>query len=288
MDIYRGPAAQPAVRAWCERALEQSGLHIDRGVVATSLGPTHVTRAGSAGPAVLVLPGTNLNAATSLPLLEELATRFRASVVDIPGQPGLSGGDRPDHDHVDRYQRWLDDVIAALGGGPVTVLGHSLGAAIALCATPGPHIRGLVLACPAGLISAHTPGAVMRVALPWLARPSLARSARLLAVMSGPAAEPDPHLVEWMTLAGTVTRTSRAPAPLPGSVLERWRATPVAVLAGSADHFFPPVLLAQRGRLWLAATTRVVGGCGHLLPYESPRVTADAVADLVAESRPPT
>jgi pimeloyl-ACP methyl ester carboxylesterase len=284
MHIYRDRAARAAVRAWCERALDGSGLRLERLAVPTSLGSTHVTRAGRSGPPVVMLPGTGFNAATSLPLLAALSRRFRVAIVDVPGQPGLSAGNRPEDDRIGHYRRWFDEVLGHLDA-PVAVVGHSLGAALALCATPGPRVWALVLACPAGLISANTPLPVMRAALPWFVRPTPARSARLLTRMSGHGQGAGPELVEWMTLVGRSTRTGRSPAPLPGAVLEGWRTTPVAVLAGNEDPFFPPAALAHRARLWRHGDFHDVPGCGHLLPYESPETVVDAVASLTARRR---
>uniref|UniRef100_UPI0012FF47C6 alpha/beta fold hydrolase n=1 Tax=Streptomyces exfoliatus TaxID=1905 RepID=UPI0012FF47C6 len=89
--------------------------------------------------------GTNFNAAACLPLATALATRYRTVLVDVPGQPGLSSGERgPGEARLDWYGAWLSGVLEACASGPVIVLGHSFGAAIAL-SSASPRIDGQIL-----------------------------------------------------------------------------------------------------------------------------------------------
>ncbi|MFI8520889.1 alpha/beta fold hydrolase [Streptomyces sp. NPDC085481] len=96
---------------------------------------THVVVAGGGKTTVVVVPGTNFNAATVLPLATALARRHRTVLADVPGQPGLSSGERGlAQGRLAWYGPWLSEVVGACvsGSGPVVVLGHSFGAAIAL------------------------------------------------------------------------------------------------------------------------------------------------------------
>jgi pimeloyl-ACP methyl ester carboxylesterase len=279
VSLYRNPAAHARVRAWCERRLAEELPQSTRRRVPTSLGPTHLTTWGTGGDQVVVLPGTNFTAAVSLGWATALAARHTVTVVDLPGQPGLSAARRPSGDRVRGHRVWLGEVLAAVGDRPVLV-GESLGGTVALCADPA-AVAGLVLVAPGGITPAAVSARLLRATLPWLLRPTDPRSARLLAFMSGPGAPPpEPHLVEWMTLVARSARSSLAPPPLAGTVLAGWRDRPCAVLVGTADCFFRPAAVAERVGRCTGAPVRVVEGAGHLLAHEHPELVAEALGSL--------
>jgi pimeloyl-ACP methyl ester carboxylesterase len=281
MDIYRSDRGRLTLQDWCRAELRRRMPSIECRVVGSPLGPTHLATAGSGGPRVVLLPGTNFGVATSIPLVGALATRCRVTVVDVPGQPGLSSGDRPDGDLVGRFGGWLDGILAEIGDGPVVVVGESRGAALALCATPGPSVGGLVLAAPAGLVTARVTPRVVGASLPWLLRPTPARASRLLSVLTG-GARVDDHdrLVEWLTLVARHARSSLAPLPLPTPVLAGWRATPTRVVLGERDVFFPARKVVAPARRLLHADVGVVTGRGHALSHLAPDAIARAVRQV--------
>jgi pimeloyl-ACP methyl ester carboxylesterase len=281
VSIYRTPAGEHRIRDWCRHTLAARLPDARSCLLDTPLGPTHITRAGESGPPVVLVPGTNFNAATSIPLVSRLAARHRVTVLDVPGQPGLSTGVRPSDDRVRSYRAWLDHVLATLATEPVVLVGESLGAAVALCATPGPRVRALVTVAPAGLDAARLSGAVLAVSLLWLLRPTPLRSHRLLTAMSGGASIDDQdHLAEWLTLAARDARTSLAPRPLPGPVFTAWRTTPRYVLVGARDPFFPPRRLGGPVTRLLGTSVTVLPGCGHLVSHQDP----DAVTQVVSSA----
>lgn len=118
MGLYRSVPGQQAIRAWCRDRLDGWGLTHERRELTTALGQTHVVTAGSGGPTVVLAPGTNLNAATGLDLVEALASHRRVVALDLPGQPGLSAADLLGKDRITRYGRWLDELLDHLGGVP--------------------------------------------------------------------------------------------------------------------------------------------------------------------------
>ncbi|MGD9482828.1 alpha/beta hydrolase [Streptomyces sp. TRM70308] len=226
-----------------------------------------------------MVPGTNSNAATSLPLAAALARRWRTHVVDVPGQPGLSAPTRPPGRSPGGYGTWLGEVLDQLARGPVVVVGHSLGGGIALaCASP--HLAGRVLLAPAGLARLRVTPRVLAVSLPWLLRPDERRGARLLDVLTGPGTAPRAELATWLTLVARSCRSSLAPAPLPGPVLERARAVPNAVATGEHDVFLPPRRLTRPARARLGVPVRTLPGAGHLAPDTDPALVAGLVAAL--------
>ncbi len=238
----------------------------------TSLGTTAVVIAGH-GPCVLLLPGTNFCAATLLEVADALLPDHRVIIADLPGQPGLSAPQRPGPGRLAAYGRWVGEVVGQVSAGPAVVVGHSLGAAVALATRPGPQISGLVLASPAGLSRARLTPALLGVTLPWLAAATTDRSQALLRYMSGQTrgmAGADHRLAEWMTLVARHSRTSLAPPPVPKPIVRRWAGTPVVVATGAEDRFYPPARIGRPARALLGTDVVAVPGLGHLGPHEDP------------------
>lgn len=275
---YRSTRGEVEIRHWCERRLDEWSVAHERHNVATVAGRTHLVVAGSGPRVVLYLPGTNFNAATSLALATALASYGRVVVADLPGQPGLSAGTRPEPDRVGMWAGELVDwVKSSRGGVPLILAGHSLGAAVALAA-PTAGVDALVLLDPAGLVRARVSGTVLRSTLPWLIHPDERRSRTLLKLMSAPGHEPSPTLVEWLTLVARHTRPSAAPGPLPPAVTARWWSTPRTVLSGEHDGFFDPARLRPPVRSRLGVELREVRGAGHLTVEDDPAGAAAAIA----------
>jgi pimeloyl-ACP methyl ester carboxylesterase len=286
-DIYRSLADEERVRRWVADRLAGWPERHSTATVRTTLGDTHLTMAG-AGPDICVyLPGTNFNAATSTRVLTALAQHQRVVCADLPGQPGLSAGGRP-RDETQGYARWAAEVLAEVRRrephGRVALVGHSRGAAVALTADPA-SVTALVLLSPAGLAPVRMSLPVLSRSLAWLLRPTPARSARLVTLMAaGQPGGPD-EVTEWMTLVARSTRTTGAPGPLPGPMLDRWRGHPVRVLVGAGDVFFPPRRLAHPVRRHLGVELEIVADAGHLLVDQRPDVVAAAVAAALAAAR---
>jgi pimeloyl-ACP methyl ester carboxylesterase len=280
-ERYRSQESQEVVGQWCRARLAGSGVPHERRSVPTEAGSTHLLLAGDGPATVLLLPGTNMGAATSLPLVDALAGRVRTVVADLPGQPGLTEGRVPRRGRGAAYGTWAGQVVAELVRqrlvrGRLVVVGHSLGAAVALAA-PVEHVAALVLVDPAGLVGLQVTPEVLRATLPWVLRPTPSRSRRLLEHMSAPGRAPAEQLVEWLTLVARHTRPVGAPGPLPDHVLARWRGTPVHVLSGEHDCFLPPHVLAPAVRERLGTGLEVLPGLGHLAVEDDPAAVAREV-----------
>lgn len=131
-SVYKNDNAQREVRAWCVGQIADWGIaHVRREVV-TPTGVTGVVTTGpeprEGEPSVVLLPGTNMNAALCLPLVEVMARNRRVVILDLPGQPGLSTGRRPDVRRMAWYGNWLTEALTQTVPGPVVAVGHSLGA----------------------------------------------------------------------------------------------------------------------------------------------------------------
>ncbi|MBB1242025.1 alpha/beta hydrolase [Streptomyces durbertensis] len=273
-SCYRSPAGRAAVAGWCTDRLARWPVPHRTALLDTAAGPTHVTTAGDGPRDVVLLPGTNFNAATCLPLASALAARTRVHVVDLPGQPGLSSPVRPPRRLLGR---WLEEVLAGTVERPAVVVGYSLGALPALLCDVAP-LAGRVLLAPAGLARLRVTPRVLAATLPWLLRPTDRRSAALLDVMSGPGRRPPAELAAWMTLVSRSCRSGLAPAPLPDDVLASAARRPTLLLTGSDDVFLPTERLRGRAVRRLDAQVVELAGAGHLAAVEA----AETVADLTA------
>jgi pimeloyl-ACP methyl ester carboxylesterase len=270
--LYRTDEGQAAVRAWCEERLVGHA----RSTISTALGETSLVTAGDTGPLVVLVPGTNLNAATTTGLIDALAADHRVVAVDLPGQPGLSAAEGPVGDRMTGYGAWLDEVLAGLGEAAVLV-GHSMGAAAVLAATPGTRVGGIVLVDPAGFTRPALGIGLLGAFVAWLARPGEASSGRLVQRMLAEGHPPGEELVDWFTLIGRRCRSTGAPGPSDPAVVRRWAGTPRAVLVGEQDTFFPPRRLGPIVQERLGVEPTVVAGTGHLLPEEDPRAVVETV-----------
>lgn len=277
--VYRSEAAEQAIRAWCEERLAELPDLQSLPEISTPIGPTRAFRIkGGSGAPVVILSGTNFNSALSASPGSDMAAERDVILVDLPGQPGLSCGKRPRGQRSQTYGAWFDAVLPELVDRPAIVLGHSLGAAVALASRPSALVKGLVLANPAGLTGAAMSLDLMRSTLPWMIGPRDDRSSRLLNFMSGPDFRYPVHpLAHWMTMVGKFCRTSLAPGPLPAESLSVWREKKVIVATGSDDAFFSPASLHSPARRFLGAEVEVLEGAGHLAPHELPGKVRDLV-----------
>jgi pimeloyl-ACP methyl ester carboxylesterase len=104
-------------------------------IVTSADGTPIAVFAGGSGPPLVLVHGTTADHRTWRGVGPQLATRWRLHAVDRRGR-GASG-DSPDY-AIDRELEDLAAVVeplAAAGGGPVPVVGHSLGGRIALGAS---------------------------------------------------------------------------------------------------------------------------------------------------------
>ncbi|TDE90052.1 alpha/beta fold hydrolase [Occultella glacieicola] len=274
--IYKSTEAEHRVQAWCEQRIESWSHPHQRETRETKAGRTHLLSAGSDGPTVVFLPGTNFCAASMLDEIEFLARTSRVIVPDIPGQPGLSHPFRIDSAPLFFLGAWLSELLGELAT-PVVVVGHSLGGGIALAAD-SPHIAGRVLISPAGLVRLRVPMALVWASLRWMLSPNTVTTRTLLAHMSAPGAAVDEVLISWMTLVGANSHTSLAPHALPRDVLEHVVGTPIQIAAGRYDPFLPPEHLRREGVGLPPAMA--VPDVGHLLTTATTRLVAAWVGGL--------
>lgn len=92
-------------------------------------GRTVALRDHGTGDPVLLVHGVGMQSAAWGPQIEALRQSHRVIAVDLPGH-GASAP-LPDDSQLPGYVAWLLDVVRALETGPVSLVGHSMGALIA-------------------------------------------------------------------------------------------------------------------------------------------------------------
>jgi pimeloyl-ACP methyl ester carboxylesterase len=283
--VYRNPRGRRAVRQWCAEALARADFPLTGATVGTSACRVELTSAGTGRPRVVLVPGTGFNAAVALPWLRALSARWATTVVDLPGQPGLSDPRRPRRDRLAWYGRVLDEVLAAVDADGVVLVGNSLGAAVALAAG-SPRIAARALVSPAGFIRLGVDPRLALASAVWLLRPTAEHTRRMLRLFVAPGAEPPETEVEWMALMATSCRTTLAPPPLPAELLARRAERPCVVGVGEHDRFLPPRRLAPAVRRTMDLDLRVFPGMGHLTTPDRLDDVVSLVAEVVKTSPP--
>jgi pimeloyl-ACP methyl ester carboxylesterase len=227
-----------------------------------------------------MVPGTGFNAAAALPWLKALSVYWRTTVVDLPGQPGLSDPHRPRWARLAWYGRVLDEVLEVMDADGVVLVGNSLGAAVALAAA-SPRIRARALISPAGFIRLRVDPAVTLASAIWLLRPTADNTRRMLRLFVGPGEDPPEPDVEWMTLMAASCRTTLAPPPLGAELVARRAELPCVVGVGEHDRFLPPDRLARAVRRTMKLDIRVFSDAGHLITAAHLRDVVSLVASII-------
>ena len=131
------------MRQWCSEALARADFPLTNATLDTSVGRVELTSAGTGRPRVVMVPGTGSNAAVALPWLKALSVHWATTVVDLPGQPGLSDPRRPRRARLAWYGRALDEILTAMDANEV-VLPHDSGPSAPARRTTGPSCRAAV------------------------------------------------------------------------------------------------------------------------------------------------
>jgi pimeloyl-ACP methyl ester carboxylesterase len=215
---------------------------------------------------------------------------LRRIAIDLPGHgesdplPGVS---------VEEYAAVVAEFLIALECGPVVVIGHSLGGAIAiaLAARHPALVRGLVLIASCVKLPlvdsvgerlvAYLPGPLRRLVFFSMAKkvlfaPQAPADAIEVAMRDLRACRPE-TIMSDVRAARAMDLTEQA-AALDVSTL---------VLAGARDRLTTPALAERLSALIRRSRLRLADGVGHMLPLEAPGWVNQEIATFVASLAEP-
>lgn len=282
---YKSVADRAVITRWCRNRLDDWPVPHRCETVELADASVHVTFVGTGPTEVVYVPGTNFNAAAGLTIAAALAAHRPTAIIDLPGQPGLSSGERPRAAHRHWYGRKLAETLQATGIEHALAVGHSLGAAV-LLTCDSDRIAGRVLVSPAGLVPLRVDARMTAASLTWLLAPTPERTQAMLAGFTAPGGRPPEPIVQWLNLVATHCRSTLAPPPLPPEALQRLCGTPLLVATGAHDRFLPPERLAPATRAKLGVDLSVIDDAGHLAVDERPEAITDLVDTLSARISP--
>jgi pimeloyl-ACP methyl ester carboxylesterase len=266
--MYRTPAGETTIRRLYERDLMRLGLPVQRVILPTRFGETHVLSVGpQAAPPILLFQGGNVTNPLTLAWFRPLAEHFRIYAPDTIGHPGLSAQTRLSP-RDDSYGRWAVDLLDALGLERAALVGPSYGAGIILraAACAPERISHAALLIPAGIATGPIAPLLRKILLPLVAyyvRPSRTALRRaLLPMFTLPAEEAVLDTIE--AIFQHVRLERELPRLTTAEELARFSA-PTLVVAAERDIFFPAAKVLPRARAIipnLVATEALVGS-GH-------------------------
>ena len=297
----------------------RADLSPPRSVLLDLDGPVHVADYGAdhgadpGRPTVVCVHGLGNSHVSWREMARALGHAYRVLAVDLPGhgrspRAGRSVG-------VDAAQGILDRVIAGLTAGPITLVGHSMGATVAMVQAarrPG-SVSALALLAPP---MPRRPGERMTLALaarvalctwPWLARTTLGIQARRLGaeefvrrrlaltcasddgvddmlrqslvdqVQADRAGEAHAAFVEAARSVGWLVARSSDYQAVIGAVH-----APTLVVHGAQDRILSHHGLGQLARVQPRWLTEVLEDVGHSPHMEAPRRTAQLLDDFLS------
>jgi len=262
-------------------------IDLDRTTVAVPGGHTAVVYRGGSGTPVVFLHGVTNISATD-PGLLALAEQHEVIAPVHPGFADLAELDdiRTVHD----LALYYDDVFDVLGLDGATVVGHSFGGMVAAeLAAHVPHRVGrLVLAAPLGLWNEEHPVAdlfavsLLETAPLLFADPTSAPS---IIGAGTDASDPDALVTMMVSVLQGLTTAGKFLFPLPDKGLNRRlrRITaPTLIVWGSDDKLAPPAYADDFAALIPDASTTIIDGAGHMVPYERTDEFVKVVSSFVA------
>lgn len=252
---------------------------------------------GGAGPPLVLVHGLTGAASNFAELAPLLGRRARVLIPELPGHGGSAP--LPAAPSLDPYADRVLTVMEREGMAPAVLVGHSLGALVALrLAMRRPEaVRGLVLAGAAGIASATRWAEFWIMTFGYLKlgrklaphRERFARARLLRYVPFGYWGASDPPALSERAVTGFLagpelhTDTMSAGRALvrddPRVDLERVRC-PALVLWGARDRQVPVADAFEYARR-LRAPLRVIADCGHLLVGERPDACAHAIGEFL-------
>lgn len=251
--------------------------------------------AGSSGDVVLLVHGYGGDRNSWLFLQEPLAARYRVYALDLLGH-GTSSKDVGDGSLALLADAVLG-VLDAVGAPRAHLVGHSLGAAVALTAAARSpeRVASLTLFAPAGFGEVVNAGYVRGFAEAQTRRELKPVIGQLFADEQLVTRQLVDDLLAYKRLDGadaalaTLARTlldgDRQRIDSAATLRALGGAVPVTVVWGSADRIFPPGQASSVAAAEQSAAVRVIDDAGHMPHMERPAEAQAAVEETIARAR---
>ena len=227
----------------------------------------------AAAPSILLIHGSGVSAGAWVNQLRGSLTAFRVAAIDLPGH-GKS--DPIPRASVEEYAETVAEFLEALGSGPVLVVGHSLGGAIAIAlAAQRPHaVTGLVLLASCaklpwvdsswGRLLPYVPGPLWKTFF-------ISTAQKLLFARGVPGHAVSLGMQELRSCrAETILKDLQAAKAMDLTQQATGLDVPTLILCGSQDRLTPPALSADLKGLIPGSRLTLVEGAGHMLLLEVP------------------
>lgn len=234
--VFRSAQATQEIRKRYEDCLHSWPVPNEQRYIPTSQGKTFVVVSGPEhAPPVVLLHGTMSNAVAWMREVETWATEFRVYAIDIIGDAGLSAPARPSFAS-DAHASWLRDVLDGLAVPSASIVGMSMGGAIALdfALRLPERVDNLILLCPGGIADRNILWWALPLLLlgPWGARKV---RQRIVGTFPSPVSDEEKKVAELTDLIfkNMVPRTENLPA-FTNKQLSRLT-MPALVLVGERD-----------------------------------------------------
>ncbi len=272
MNVFKSPEGRDEIRRACGELFSRCPVPAESRFIDTGeFGKTHVLVSGNPeAPPLLLLHGTSVNAASWFSYFPDWAGDFHIFALDIPGQPGLSGENRPRLAD-GSMSRWLERVATELSLENFHLCGMSMGGWISLdYGLKHPEsIRGMCILAPGGLAQFRLSFFMKMLPLSLLGKPGILKINRLV---HGKA----PVLPEFDAFSILISRhfrpfTERVPIFQDAAI--KGIRFPLMYIGGKDDPMLNTGKSAGRLRRLLPdAEVRELEGIAHVILDEGPAV----------------
>ncbi|WP_417523926.1 alpha/beta fold hydrolase [Marinovum sp.] len=238
------------------------------------------------GPPVLLLHGVGLRAEAWAPQIDALSARYRVTALDLPGHGESALPARP------MSLTYYSDAVLSAVTDPAVIIGHSMGAMIALdlaCRVPE-RVRGV---------------AALNAVFERDAKAAAAVQARAEALDGETPADPEPTLTRWFGNAETPARaacrdwlstvspagyksayTAFAKAQGPDRTALARLACPALFITGALEPNSTPAMSRAMADLAPQGRAQIVEGAAHMMPMTHAAAVNAALLDFLQEVTP--